>query len=182
MKGFNLMTNYRRNYLPGGTFFFTVNLFNRKQTLLIEHIDKLRTSFRIVLAEQPFVINAIVILPDHLHAILTLPPSDSDFSNRWRKIKANFSKSIYSNNHISKSRRSKGERSIWQRRFWEHTIRDQMDMQQHIDYIHFNPVKHGHCNKVSDWHYSSFHRFVNDGVYPEDWAGVVDEVMNAGER
>ncbi len=177
------MTNYRRNYVPGGTFFFTVNLFNRKQTLLIEHIDKLRTSFRIVLAEQPFIIDAIVILPDHLHAILTLPPGDSDFSNRWRKIKANFSRSISLRNPTSKSRQVKNERSIWQRRFWEHTIKDEVDMQQHIDYIHFNPVKHGHCTKVSDWRYSSFHRFVKSNVYPKDWGGFVgDGEVNMGER
>lgn len=176
------MTNYRRNYVPGGTFFFTVNLLERKQTLLIDHIDKLRASFKTVLTRHAFIIDAIVILPDHLHAVLTLPPGDSDFSNRWRKIKAGFSQSISPNECLSKSRQSKSERGIWQRRFWEHTIRDETDLQQHIDYIHFNPVKHGYCNKAIDWPYSSFQRFLDNNLYPKDWGiGKVDTIIDVGE-
>ena len=176
------MTNYRRNFVLGGTFFFTVNLLDRKRTLLIDYIDELRTSFKAVATEQPFIIDAIVILPDHLHAIFTLPLSDTDYSNRWRKIKSYFSRSIAVDENISKSRQSKGERGIWQRRFWEHTIRDDIDLKQHIDYIHFNPIKHGYCEKSIDWPYSSFQRFVDKDVYPKDWGkGFVDKISHVGE-
>lgn len=164
------MPNYIRADAPGGTFFFTVALLERRRQLLTDHIEDLRAVMRDARERRPFIIDAIVVLPDHLHCIWTLPPNDSDFSTRWHDIKARFSARIPSGERLSKRRRIKGERGIWQRRFWEHLIRNERDLQQHIDYIHFNPVKHGYVNRVVDWPYSSFHRHVRDGVYAEDWA------------
>lgn len=163
------MTNYRRQFLPGGTYFFTVNLAQRNKTLLVDHVDNLRGVFTKVKKKQPFNIDAIVILPDHLHTIWTLPEGDSDFSNRWRMIKGNFSKLISNAEPPSKSRLSKGERGIWQRRFWEHVIRDELDYERHVDYIHYNPVKHGYCKNAEEWQYSSFHKFVENEIYTKDW-------------
>lgn len=168
------MTNYKRYFLSGGTYFFTVNLAQRDNTLLIDHVDDLRKVFAQVKEEQPFNIDAIVILPEHLHAIWTLPEGDSDFSNRWRKIKGGFSKIIPEGERRSKSRRSKGERGIWQRRFWEHVIRDELDYARHVDYIHYNLVKHGYCKSVKDWPNSSFHRYVDQGIYTKNWGGDLD--------
>jgi putative transposase len=115
---------------------------------------------------------AIVILPDHLHCIWTLSEGDDDFSTRWRQIKAAFSRQLPKTERHSQSRLNKGERGIWQRRFWEHAIRGDADYQRHVDYIHYNPVKHGYVTRVVDWPYSSFHRFVRLGVYPSGWAGA----------
>lgn len=160
---------YRRAWAKGGTFFFTVNLNDRRQALLVEHVDTLRQAFRVVRNRHPFEVDAIVILPDHLHAIWTLPEGDADFATRWGLIKASFSRTIPGKESVSPSRLSKGERGIWQRRFWEHRIRDDADMQRHVDYIHWNPVKHGHVERVSDWPYSSFHRLLRQGWLPPDW-------------
>jgi putative transposase len=177
------MTNYRRNFVPGGGYFFTVNLADRRLRLLTDHVALLRAAFRETRAGHPFSIEAIVILPDHLHAIWTLPDGDADFSSRWRLVKSTFSRGLAYGERISSSRVGKGERGIWQRRFWEHTLRDESDFARHVDYIHFNPVKHGHVRRVSDWPYSSFHRMVRLGVYPEDWGGTIDERgRDFGER
>jgi len=177
------MANYRRNFLAGGTYFFTVNLANRRLALLTEHIGLLRASFRSVRARYPFTIEAAVILPDHLHTIWTLPGSDGDFAGRWRLIKSAFSHGLPGGEAISVSRTAKRERGIWQRRYWEHTVRDEDDFVRHLDYIHFNPVKHGHVARVHDWSYSSFHRWVRLGAYPKDWAGNAgDEQPRFGER
>jgi REP-associated tyrosine transposase len=165
------MTNYRRNFVPGGSYFFTVNLFDRSKRLLVEHIDALRAAFRYARSRHPFEIAAAVVLPDHLHAIWTLPDGDADFALRWRLIKGEFSRALPSSEKLSASRAGKGERAVWQRRYWEHTLRDEKDFERHSDYIHFNPVKHGHVGRVQDWPYSSFHRMVRDGLYPQDWAG-----------
>ena len=135
---------YRRNFAEGGCYFFTVNLAERKRYLLVEHIDALRAAIRIVRSRHPFQIDAMVVMPDHLHAVFTLPPGDADYPTRWTLIKAGFSRNIPKTEHISASRRSKGERGIWQRRFWEHTLQDENDFRRHIDYIHYNPVKHGY--------------------------------------
>ncbi|MGZ8532246.1 MAG: REP-associated tyrosine transposase [Candidatus Binatia bacterium] len=176
------MTAYRRNFIPGGSFFFTVNLLDRRSNLLTERIDLLRQAFRTVRARHPFTLDAIVIQPDHLHAIWILPPGDAGYATRWRLIKAEFSRSSVATEGRSDSRRRKGERGIWQRRYWEHTLRDDSDYERHCDYIHFNPVKHGYVSSVSEWPYSSFHRFVECGVYPVDWAsGNKDIVMDFGE-
>lgn len=169
------MTEYRRFTAPGVTWFFTVNLAERKTNrLLVEKIDNLRSAFAAVRDKHPFRIDAIVVLPDHLHCIWTLPPDDSDFSTRWGLIKADFSRHVAKTERISESRTKRGERGIWQRRFWEHMIRDEMDYLRHIEYIHWNPVKHGHARSPKDWPYSSFHDYVKRGLYPDHWATNVD--------
>ena len=165
------MANYRRNLISGGTYFFTVNLADRRRALLTEHVTSLRAAFRSIRSRHPFTLEAAVILPDHLHAIWSLHEGDADFSTRWRLIKSAFSRGLPHSEAISASRSAKGERGIWQRRYWEHTIRDDDDFVRHLDYIHFNPVKHGHATRVHEWPYSSFHRWVRLGAYPEDWAG-----------
>lgn len=152
------MTNYRRHYQQGGTYFFTVNLHNRKQSLLTEYIDALRTSFTEVKQKHPFAINAIIVLPDHLHTIWTLPSTDKDYSTRWRLIKTSFSKQLPKEEAINKSRQHKKERGIWQRRFWEHYIRNEKEYTALCEYIHHNPVKHGYVNDAHEWPYSSIHR------------------------
>jgi putative transposase len=165
------MTNYRRNFLSGGSFFFTVNLAERRLRLLTAHVGTLRRAFRDVRRRHSFDLQAIVILPDHLHVVWTLPKGDPDFALRWRLIKTIFSHALPLDEPVSASRAGKGERSIWQRRYWEHTLRDEGDLSRHLDYIHFNPVKHGHVKRVKDWPYSSFHRMVKLGIYPLDRAG-----------
>jgi len=175
---------YRRALTPGASYFFTVNLADRKQRFLVDYIGQLRQSVRKVKQTHPFTIDAMVILPDHLHAIWTLPECDSDYSNRWSRIKANFSRNLSVNDNISASRSKKGERGIWQRRFWEHLIRDENDFNRHVDYIHINPVKHGYVSQCQDWPYSSFHRYVRKGLLMPDWAGKVEaaELKGWGER
>jgi putative transposase len=177
------MTDYRRNFIAGGSFFFTVNLAERRLQLLTEHIDELRAALRQTRQRHPFKIDAMVVLPDHLHAVWTLPEDDANFATRWRLIKSMFSRSLGTGERISDSRAAKGERGIWQRRYWEHAIRDENDFARHMDYIHINPVKHGLVSRVSDWPYSSFHRMVKLGIYPKDWAGEVsNDGGNFGER
>ncbi len=166
---------YRRAKVPGGTYFFTVNLAERKRTLLVDHIDDLRNAVRKVLTDHPFRIDGWVVLPDHLHAVWTLPEGDADFSTRWALIKAGFSRCIPAAERRSKSRISKGERGIWQRRFWEHLIRDEKDYAAHLDYIHYNPVKHGYVKATADWPYSTFHRYVEQCVYDKAWASAMDD-------
>ena len=177
ISGFD-MVGYRRNFIPGGTFFFTVTLADRSSKVLVERIDLLRNALRAARRERPFVIEAIVILPEHLHAIFTLPPDDPDFSGRWRRIKGHFSSALIGAS-AQLRRRPNGDLALWQRRFWEHTIRDEGDFARHVDYIHFNPVKHALVQRVGDWPYSSFHRYVMDGILPEDWAG--DAGQKSGE-
>jgi len=164
--------HYRRAKTPGATYFFTV-VTHQRQSLFDNDptIGLLRQAFRSVKAESPFTIDAIVILPDHLHCIWTLPDEDADFSSRWKKIKARFSRQCPHpyRQQPSSSRRSKGEHAIWQRRFWEHQIRNETDFRYHVDYIHYNPVKHGLVDSPQGWPYSSFHRYVKDGVYPAEW-------------
>ncbi|HSA46945.1 MAG TPA: transposase [Candidatus Competibacteraceae bacterium] len=174
------MPHYVRAYTPGGSYFFTVALLERRRHLLTEHINALRTAFTSVRRQRPFRIDAIVVLPDHLHGLWTLPPDDADYSTRWRLIKASFARSIALGERLSDRRQQKGERGIWQRRFWEHAIRDPQDFEHHCDYIHYNPVKHGLVTRVADWPHSSFHRFVENGVYPLDWAGHPELTDAAG--
>ncbi len=177
------MRTYTRAFVPGGTFFFTVNLADRSKKLLTEHITQLRASVRKVRAAHPFHIDAMVVLPDHLHAIWTLPPNDMDYPTRWALIKAGFSRSLPNTERISASRAAKGERGIWQRRYWEHQIRDEADYARHIDYIHYNPVKHGHAQSPVDWPHSSIHRFIQEGLLTPDWGAdyAVQERAGWGE-
>lgn len=165
------MPRYRRLWVPGGTYFFTVNLLERRRCLLVERIDVLRDAFRRAHAERPFDMPAWVILPDHLHCIWLLPEGDADIATRWRHIKTLFARAQSDGERRSRRRVAKGERGIWQRRYWEHLIRDDRDLRNHIDYIHFNPVKHGRAERPGDWPHSSFHRFVRDNTLPSDWAG-----------
>jgi putative transposase len=168
------MSHYIRAYVPGGSYFFTVALLERRRHLLTDHISALRAAFVAVRSQRPFRIDAIVVLPDHLHCIWTLPPDDADYSTRWRLLKASFARAIAPGERLSDHRQQKRERGIWQRRFWEHVIRDQRDFDVHLDYIHYNPVKHGWVLRVVDWPYSSFHRHVRAGLYPLDWAAPMD--------
>jgi putative transposase len=176
------MPNYRRAFVPGGCWFFTVNLLDRRKTFLVDHIDALRSAVEKTRVRYPFVINAIVVLPDHIHAVWTLPPGDADFSVRWRLIKSRFAQALPRQECLSHARRDRGERGIWQRRFWEHLIRNEADYARHVEYCYINPVKHGLVIRVRDWPHSSFHRDVRAGIVPEDWAGDVDRPGDFGER
>jgi len=175
------MPDYRRNRVPRGTYFFTVNLLERRSRLLVEHIDALREAVRQVRTRQPFHIDAWVVLPDHMHCVWTLPHGDTDYSSRWKAIKIAFAKAVPRTERLSAVRARKGERGIWQRRFWEHTIRNEHDYATHVDYVHINPVKHGLVQQVRHWPYSSFHRLVEAEIYPSDWAGNLME-LTASER
>jgi putative transposase len=135
------MTAYRRNFIPGGCFFFTINLADRRLRLLTEYVESLRSAFRETRQRHPFTVDAMVVLPDHLHAVWTMPEGDRDFATRWRLIKSTFSRKFAAGEAVSASRAAKRERGIWQRRYWEHTIRDEDDFVRHIDYVHINPVK-----------------------------------------
>lgn len=151
--------------------------------LVLPHVlSALREVFRTVKQARPFELDAIVILPDHLHAIWTLPPEDADFSARWGIIKRHVSKvSGMAAPNPTSSMRARGELGFWQRRFWEHLIRDDDDYARHMDYIHFNPVKHGCAKRPADWPHSSFHKCVERGLYPADWATDVEIKGEFGE-
>jgi putative transposase len=164
------MVLYRRNRVAGGTYFFTVTLRDRRLSLLVDWIDDLRESVRYALRKKPFRIDAWVVLPEHLHTVWTLPPGDDNYSDRWKLIKGNFSRSLVKAG-LPIAQNLRGEYQLWQSRFWEHTIRDDADFAHHIDYIHYNPVKHGLVERVRDWPYSTFHRHVEAGIYPLDWGG-----------
>lgn len=173
------MSNFRRAWCPGGTYFFTVNLLRRSDNdLLVRHVDLLRDAIRTVRQAHPFTIHAWVVLPEHMHCVIELPIGDTDFAVRWRLIKIRFSKSLPDREWRSAVRLRRGERGIWQRRYWEHLIRDDEDFAAHMDYVHINPVKHGLVKRVVDWPYSTFHRLVEQGVYPLDWAGGFEEVTD----
>ncbi|MBN9564443.1 MAG: transposase [Alphaproteobacteria bacterium] len=176
------MPSYRRNRVPGGTYFFTVNLLDRGSDLLVAHIDELRQAVRQTRSRSPFHIDAWVVLPEHMHCVWTLPVGDADFPARWKAIKATFSRSLPAIETRSATMCLRGERGVWQRRYWEHTIRDEQDYAAHMDYTHFNPVKHGLARHPADWAFSSFRRCVEAGVYPASWAGSDGEPPETGER
>jgi putative transposase len=166
--------NYRRTFLPGGTFFFTLVTYQRRPIFSNpDAVDLLRDAFGYTMKRMPFTVVASVILPDHMHFIWTLPPESGDFSTRWRLIKSFFTRNWGGKESISEdaSRVQKGEKDIWQRRFWEHQIRDELDLTRHVEYIHYNPVKHGFVSSSGEWEYSSFEKYVRDGTYPPDWGG-----------
>lgn len=158
------MSFYRRLRLPGATYFFTVNLARREDDALVKHIDLLRQAFRATAAEHPIRCDAMVILPDHLHAVWTLPPGDADFSLRWRKLKARFTRWSEVSPPTTPSKTRKGEAGLWQRRFWEHAIRDEADFAAHVGYCLWNPVKHGLVAQAEDWPFSSIHRDMRAGM------------------
>ena len=167
---------YRRDYTQRASYFFTVVTFRRVGFLTTETaVNQLRQAFKDEMARRPFIIDAIVILPDHIHSIWTLPKDDADYSIRWRNIKRTFTQQIAPDDRpaVFASRRHKGEQAIWQRRFWEHRIRDDEDYSHHVDYIHYNPVKHGYVKRPADWAYSSIHRYIRQGVLPATWGSDV---------
>lgn len=171
------MSDYIRAFSKGGTFFFTVVTYQRHPIFDDDkNIYLLKKCFQTTIKAHPFRIDAIVVLPDHLHTIWTLP-DDSDFSMRWRLIKGNFSRhySGFSGNDISCSMIQKKERGVWQRRFWEHMVRDQADFNKHCDYIHYNPVKHGLVRAPVEWKHSSFKNFVTKGFYPSNWGSPIEK-------
>ena len=173
---------YRRTRQPGGTYFFTVNLADRAASLLTDRVDDLRNAVRTVKRNHPFDILAWVVMPDHLHAVWSLPDNDPDCATRWMLIKAGFSRNVTRGEWVRASRLSKGERGVWQRRFWEHLITDEDDLARHVDYVHINPVKHGHVARAVDWPYSSIHGYIRRGWLPEDWATPMDDAWDVGER
>jgi putative transposase len=162
------MPRYIRSFVPGGTYFFTVALEDRRSRLLVEHVDQLRLAYRRACELHPFDTLAICVLPDHVHAIWRMPPDDADFALRWRLIKSGFSRGFESC-ASSASQHAKREKGIWQRRYWEHQIRDEDDLARHVEYVHFNPVRHGHVRQVAHWPHSSFHRWVSRGELPAEW-------------
>ncbi|WP_323001160.1 REP-associated tyrosine transposase [Denitromonas sp.] len=165
------MSNYRRDRTPGGMYFFTVTLADRRSALLLTQIDRFRAAYRAVIASHPVNTVAICVLPDHIHAVWQLPDGDDRFSLRWRLIKHRFSYGLPAALGRSASKIKHREAGIWQRRFWEHRILNATDLQRHVDYIHFNPVKHGLVDRVKDWPFSSFHRYVATGCLPPNWGG-----------
>lgn len=174
---------YRRTDVAGATYFFTLNLAERQRTLLTDHVVTLRSVMRNVKQRHPFHIDAMVILPDHLHCVMTLPAGDADYPMRWTLIKAGFSRRLPKTEHRNSSRIDKGERGIWQRRYWEHMVRDGHDYARHVDYIHFNPVKHSYVSRAADWPHSSIHRYIAAGLLTEDWGvGERKEDGMYGER
>lgn len=177
------MPQYRRSKIEGGTYFFTVVTYHRRPFLTTDEARAaLHFAWLNVEQRYPFTTNAICLLPDHLHCIWTLPEGDSNYSLRWGEIKKIFSKMylphVKANELLSESRLKRGEAAVWQRRFWEHTIRDLHDFNRHLDYIHYNPVKHGLVHSVSDWPWSSFHRYVQLGFYDRSWGFGEGTPMN----
>jgi len=173
------MVHYRRNFLPGGTHFFTVVLADRQASLLTDRIDALGAAFRQCRAAHPFETLAIAVLPEHLHCLWTLPEGDADYAIRWSLIKRAFTR----RQHHEGPTPARPRKGVWQARYWEHTIRDEADLQRHIDYVHFNPVKHGRARRAVDWPHSSFHRYVKQGWLAEDWAGGADDTsLSQGKR
>jgi len=183
------MPEYRRIRVKGGSYFFTVVTFGRRPFLIDDQVrSALRQGIQEVRQSLPFSIDAWILLPDHLHAIWTLPENDDNFGSRWAVIKRAVSRQCGylpgNDGPINESSARRGESYIWQRRFWDHLIRDDLDFQSHLDYLHWNPVKHGYVKRVIDWPYSTFHRLVNQGLYPPDWGGINEDdtaKINFGE-
>jgi putative transposase len=176
---------YRRAFTPGGSFFFTLVTHGRKPVFAnAEAVEVLRNAFRNVRQSRLFEIDAMVVMPDHLHCIWTLPPGDADFSTRWRLIKTWFTKHFDPVLRPAPSAicQSRHEQAIWQHRYWEHQLRDENDFARHVDYIHYNPVKHGLIGSPIDWPYSSFRRFVEAGIYPPDWGRDIINLEGIGHE
>ena len=174
------MVSYRRNRYAGGTYFFTVNLRDRRQGLLVDHVDSLCEVVRSVRQKMPFVIDAMVVLPDHWHAVWTLPDGDSAYARRIRLVKSRFTRKLLDSG-VPLSRDSRGDYDLWQKRYWEHTIRDDRDFETHVNYVHINPVKHGYVKRSVDWLHSTLHRYVGNGALPMNW-GCGEVIGVFGER
>ncbi|MFM2354319.1 MAG: hypothetical protein RLZZ528_55 [Pseudomonadota bacterium] len=175
------MPDYRRPRVAGATIFFTVALADRQADMLVRHIDALRSAVRETRARHPFAIPAWVVLPDHLHAVWTLPAGDAEFSTRWKEIKTRFTKAVGQVGPRSASKVAKGEAGLWQRRFWDHHIRSEADLAAHVQYCWWNPVKHGYVERPADWPHSSIHRDIRLGKVGAEWSGVTPE-GEFGER
>ena len=180
------MATFRRSVIPGATYFLTLNTYQRRKVLTEPlFYSALKQAFIQVKAKHPFTIDAFVLLPDHLHCIWTLPPGDGNYALGWNMIKRAVSQATRNDAAplLSESYIKRKELGLWQRRFWEHQIRDDEDFARHVDYIHWNPMKHCYVARVMDWPYSSFHRYVRHGVYPSDWAGMaaIDTAFEFGE-
>ena len=171
------MPEYRRAYVPGGTFFLTLVTYQRNPLFSnLENIPLLRHAVATVKSEMPFDVTGAVVLPDHIHFLWTLPVGDQAYSKRVGRLKVIFTQSLQGKGvlpqNVSYSRRKHYESDVWQRRFWEHTIRDEADFEQHLNYIHYNPVKHGLVSCPHLWKYSSFHKWTRQGMYTNDWCCV----------
>lgn len=177
---------YRRAFVPGGSYFFTLVTEKRRKLFAEDaNVEVLRQAFQHVMAKRPFEIDAAVVLPDHLHCIWTLPPGDADFATRWRLVKTWFTKHCALEYKMppDASRLKRGEQAIWQHRYWEHMLRGELDFERHVDYIHYNPVKHGYTDKPSKWRYSSLHRYVDQGIISDKWGDSgVDFVEGIGHE
>ena len=174
------MSDYRRCFTPGGSVFLTLVTLRRAGILRNDIArDCLRNAIWYCQQTLPFRVDALVMLPDHVHTILTLPPNDFDYSKRMGIVKKNFTKSWLGLGGVEQSVTASAlkyrRRGVWQPRFWEHTLRDEQDYLNHMDYLHFNPVKHGLVANVADWPYSSFHRLVEQGVYPVNWGATLED-------
>ena len=175
------MPNYRRWRQPGGVYFFTL-VSHQRCPILIEPTFRvaLREAWEATRSERPFETPAVVLLPDHLHCLWRLPEGDDDYSTRWRMIKTRVTRALGGRAApVGSSRERRREGSVWQRRFWEHVIRDETDLKRHTDYIHYNPVKHGHVERAGDWPYSTFQRYLRLGEYDVDWGRAEPETLAA---
>ena len=173
------MSIYRRAVIPGGTFFFTIVTYQRTPLFADPaNVERLRAALREVRETDPFDFVAGVVLPDHLHFVWSLPRGDSNFSRRIGRMKVLFTRSIHGHGNlpreVSASRRSHRESDLWQRRFWEHTVEDEDDLENHLHYMHYNPVKHRLATCPHSWPYSSFRKWVRRGLYTPDWGCVCD--------
>ncbi|NND96524.1 MAG: transposase [Pirellulaceae bacterium] len=171
------MSSYRRNFVPGGTFFFTLVTYGRRPILTTDLGRRcLREAFATIKRRSPFQLFAICLLPDHLHCVWLMPSADADFATRWKRIKHEFSTRWLAGGgieaEVTPAQQREGRRGIWQPRYWEHTVRDEVDLERCVDYIHWNPRKHAIVRRVKDWPYSSFQRFVSEGQYEADWGGT----------
>jgi len=178
------MPDYRRAYVPGGTYFFTVVTYRRLRIFSDPRVQSLLGSvIRECQRDWPFTINAMVLLPDHLHTLWSLPPGDENYSARWSRIKLKFTKEWLASggrdSAVSPGKKRERRRGVWQRRFWEHAVEDVEDFDSHFDYIHYNPVKHRYVTSPADWPGSSFHRWVKACVYEPGWGRSDDRILQA---
>lgn len=169
------MPRYLRPRTPGACIFFTVALAERGSDLLVREVGRLREAVAATRAERRFAVDAFVVMPDHLHAVWTLPEGDADYSVRWKEIKTRFTKSVGIVGRRNPSKFEKGEAGLWQRRFWEHHIRDEADHAAHVRYCWINPVKHGFVERAVDWPYSSIHRDIARGMVEPEWSGMIPD-------
>jgi putative transposase len=169
------MVKYRRVFIEEGTYFFTITLKNRQSDFLTRYVENFKTAYRGVKKTRPFKTLAYVILPEHCHLIWKLPEDDFDYAGRWREIKKGFTKALLGKG-INFQKNNHNEYDLWQRRYWEQTIRDEKDLENHINYIHFNSLKHGYVQNVKDWKHSSFHTYVSKGILTQDWMGTNEEI------